>query len=806
MAKKLDFDKEKNNRNDNAIEEIMQADFPLPKPAEDAKNTAFARIREMASDSGNVENTENMMRRLSEKSTEKSTESSGKKSTGTVKSHKKFKTVYKTALGLTAAAAVFSTVCITNPAFAENIPLVGNVFKQLGNSMGFYGDYSKYAKQLTDSAEDAELADTDESQEDGGNPQSAQAEDQNTTENNNADKTKDNESYSKTVDGTTVTLSEVYCNEMALYLSMTIHTEDKFPDTFITSDGKPNIKLSENSTVKYDYMDEKSNLFNAYLDGKMLDDNTYAGVLRIPVEDMTVDDAGWTKFYEVRNAFFKEKGIDVDSEDFSFDKLAQTLGMDEYSDEKLPQVGGPAISDYVKDIKVPDRFAMELDLKDIVGTLPDDQDTTPDIPQDLRDEYNQKMAEHGISTDDADYESLTEEQKDLEHQFFTEMWNEYYERYPEANEGDNRYNSWTLKGDWKFNVDVEKNTSDTVKKDVNVVDENGDGVLSITKTPFEITMKMQDPETKYVAVMLDANGDIMPYGGVANSNADTYAIQDRDVSTVYIYLCDYYEYMDELKGYYWSDDYEEKAKTNMLTKSKFSFDSNGKLANCESRKAQDCEIFIVEGDSAGGSAKTARDRATQAILPLRGKILNVEKARLDRVYENAEIKAMITAFGTGIHEDFDITKLRYHKIIIMTDADVDGAHIATLLLTFIYRFMPELIKQGYVYRAQPPLYKLEKNKKVWYAYSDEELAAILDEVGRDQNNKIQRYKGLGEMDAEQLWETTMDPKHRVLLKVNFDESYASDIDVTFNTLMGDRVEPRRLFIEKNAKYVKNLDI
>ena len=565
MAKKLDFDKEKNNRNDNVIEEIMQADFPLPKQAEDAKNEAFSRIREMAAASGNVENTENMVRRLPEKSiekpTEKSTGSSGKKSSGTAKSHKKFKAVYKTALGLTAAAAVFSTVCITNPAFAENIPLVGNVFKQLGNSLGFYGDYSKYAKQLTESTEDTQPADSDGSQEGSSNSQNAQAENQNTTENHNADKTKDNQSYSKTVDGTTVTLSEVYCNEMALYLSMTIHTEDRFPDTFITSDGKPNIKLSENSTVKYDYMDGKSNLFNAYLDGKMLDDNTYAGVLRIPVEDMTVDEAGWTKFYEVRNAFFKEKGIDVDSEDFSFDKLAQTLGMDEYSDEKLPQVGGPAISDYVKDIKVPDLFAMELDLKDIVGTLPEDQDTTPDIPQDLRDEYNQKMSEHGISTDDADYESLTEEQKDLEHQFFTEMWNEYFERYPEAKEGNNRYNSWTLKGDWKFSVDVEKNTSDTVKKDVNVVDENGDGVLSITKTPFEITMKMQDPETKYVAVMLDANGDMMPDGGVANSNADTYAIQDRDVSTVYIYLCDYYEYMDELKGYYWSDNYEEKAKT-----------------------------------------------------------------------------------------------------------------------------------------------------------------------------------------------------------------------------------------------------
>lgn len=561
MAKKLDFDKEKNNRNDNAIEEIMQAEFPLPKQAEDAKNEAFARIREMAADSGNVENTENMVRRLTEKSTKKSTGSSGKKSSVTAKSHKKFKAVYKTALGLTAAAAVFSAVCITNPAFAENIPLVGNVFKQLGNSLGFYGDYSKYAKQLTDSTEDALSADADGSQEGSSNSQNTQAENQNTTENDNSDKTKDDQSYSKTVDGTTVTLSEVYCNELALYLSMTIHTEDKFPDTFITSDGKPNIKLSENSTVKYDYMDEKSNLFNAYLDGKMLDDNTYAGVLRIPVDDMTVDDAGWTKYYEVRNAFFKEKGIDVDSEDFSFDKLAQVLGMDEYSDENLPQVGGPAISDYVKDIKVPDRFAMELDLKDIVGTLPDDQDTTPDIPQDLRDEYNQKMAEHGISTDDADYESLTEEQKDLEHQFFTEMWNEYFERYPEAIEGNNRYNSWTLKGDWKFNVDVEKNTSDTVKKDVNVVDENGDGVLSITKTPFEITMKMQDPETKYFAVMLDANGDIMPYGGVANGNAGTYAIQDRDISTVYIYLCDYYEYMDELKGYYWSDDYEEKAKT-----------------------------------------------------------------------------------------------------------------------------------------------------------------------------------------------------------------------------------------------------
>ena len=254
---------------------------------------------------------------------------------------------------------------------------------------------------------------------------------------------------------------------------------------------------------------------------------------------------------------------------------------------------------------------------------------------------------------------------------------------------------------------------------------------------------------------------------------------------------------------------EAARKARELTRRKSALDGfalPGKLADCSDKDPSKCEIYIVEGDSAGGSAKTARNRITQAILPLRGKILNVEKARLDRIYGNEEIKSMITAFGTGIHEDFDISKLRYHKIIIMTDADVDGAHISTLLLTFLYRFMPELIKQGYVYLAQPPLYKLEKNKKVWYAYSDEELNDILTEIGRDQNNKIQRYKGLGEMDAEQLWETTMDPEKRILLKVTMNEEESSEIDLTFTTLMGDKVEPRKEFIEANAKYVKNLDI
>ncbi len=314
-----------------------------------------------------------------------------------------------------------------------------------------------------------------------------------------------------------------------------------------------------------------------------------------------------------------------------------------------------------------------------------------------------------------------------------------------------------------------------------------------------ISVKIEDPQfegqTKQKLGNSEARGAV---NGVVSEQLTYYLEQNPSVAKVIL---------DKAILAQRARDAARKARD--LTRRKSALDGlglPGKLADCSDKDPKNCEIFIVEGDSAGGSAKTARSRATQAILPLRGKILNVEKARVDKIYANAEIKAMITAFGTGIHEDFDIEKLRYNKIIIMTDADVDGAHIATLMLTFLYRFMPELIKQGHVFLAQPPLYKLEKNKKVWYAYSDEELNKILTEVGRDQNNKIQRYKGLGEMDPEQLWETTMDPERRVLLRVNFDEEAESDVDLTFTTLMGDKVEPRREFIETNAKFVKNLDI
>lgn len=342
--------------------------------------------------------------------------------------------------------------------------------------------------------------------------------------------------------------------------------------------------------------------------------------------------------------------------------------------------------------------------------------------------------------------------------------------------------------------DYAKNTKLIKETDTNLSgDDIREGLTAI------ISIKIEDPQfegqTKQKLGNSEARGAVE---GVVSEQLTYFLEQNPTVAKV---ICE--------KSILAQRAREAARKARDLTRRKTALEGTslpGKLADCSDKDPKNCEIYIVEGDSAGGSAKTARSRATQAILPLRGKILNVEKARLDKIYANAEIKAMITAFGTGIHEDFDISKLRYDKIIIMTDADVDGAHIATLMLTFIYRFMPELIRQGHVYLAKPPLYKLEKNQKEWYAYSDDELNQILSEVGRDQNNKIQRYKGLGEMDASQLWETTMDPERRILLRVNMNEDDESEVDLTFNTLMGDKVEPRRIFIEENAKYVKNLDV
>lgn len=504
------FDRENDYKTDDVIEEILQADFVLPKAVEEAKQEAFEKIRAQV----------NETQRRDDKMRKRTSGSSKKKM-------KKRQIIYKTALGMTAAVAVFSTVCISNPAFAENIPLIGSVFEKLGNSLGFSGEFEQYAKPVE---ETADLSQEKEMV------------------------------YSKTVNGTTVTLSEIYCNDTALYLSLTIQTEKDFPDTSVEQNGNQSIMLGTDSKVRYSFKEDDESLFNAYLDGKVIDTHTYAGVLRIAKKDMTIDHAGIAAFDEAREAFWLENGIDVNAEDFDFDKVAEVLGMDSYQDSYLPQVGGPDQNDYIKEIIIPDQFSMTLNIQDIIGQLPQEQVTTPEMPQDLLDEYARKMQENGISTDDADYEDLTQEQKEIEHQLFSEMWNQYYERYPDAALPNNKYDSWTLDGNWEFQIDVEKNTTDNIEKEVNVVDENGEGIISLVKTPFEITMNVNDSEGKYFPVLLDADGDLMSEYGMVGS-ADTVAVQNRDVSTVYVYLCNCIEYMDELKGYYWSEDYDEKAKT-----------------------------------------------------------------------------------------------------------------------------------------------------------------------------------------------------------------------------------------------------
>ena len=298
-------------------------------------------------------------------------------------------------------------------------------------------------------------------------------------------------------------------------------------------------------------------LLNSYLDGQILDEHTYAGVLRIESTDLTVDEKGWNDFYNARNSFFEENGIDVDT--FSTEQISEVFGIEEYTDEILPEIGGPDIHDYVKEISLPEDFTLDLTVRDIIGTLPEDQSKAPEIPEDIKKAYEDAMAENGLSTEEGAYDNFTEEQKDTENRLFTEMWNAYYERYPEAADPGNEYENWILDGEWKFTVDVNKNLSDTVTKDVAATDDDGYGVTSITKTPFEITVEMNDPEAKYVPVVLDAEGESMTGGGFVG-NMETVAVQGKDTSTVYVYICDYYEYLDELKGYYWSEDYEEKAK------------------------------------------------------------------------------------------------------------------------------------------------------------------------------------------------------------------------------------------------------
>ena len=483
MAKKFDFDREKNNRDNNnrdnkAIEEIMQADFPLPKQAEDAKNAAFAQIREMAADAGNhTENIKDTTRSLPEKSTE----SYRKKSGGTEKSHKKFKTVYKAALGMTAAAAVFSAVCITNPAFAENIPLVGNVFEQIGNSLGFSGDFSKYATPLEDDntadnetqngAEQKTFSNSD-------NTQTTAVEDGETTDSK----------WSQTYNGTTLTVSEVYCNDTALYISLVISMEDKIPNTLLTEDGTPYIRLDNGSVWMNCDFNEGDMLIDAPLDGQLIDDHTFAGVLRIDNTEFTYDIAGQKKFDAAWEAFWKEKGIN-DPYDATNEEMAAAIGIDDAENMTLEDeiaAGAPDEKDYLKEIKIPDQFTLKLKFSQITGQLPEEEQTVPDIPQELRDERDQAVADAGLNEDD--YENFTEEQQETLRLIDQEMYNKYTKLYPDVNKHPNKYENWWVDGDWDFTIPVEKNNAQTETIEIQAVDSDGNGVTSLTKTPFEITM------------------------------------------------------------------------------------------------------------------------------------------------------------------------------------------------------------------------------------------------------------------------------------------------------------------------------
>lgn len=563
MAKKFNFDKKMENDANNVIEEILQADFPLPEQAEAAKNEAFAKIREMAAASERQESTKDTYSEENRKveSLEINKYSQDDRefadNSNSTRSHRKFKTIYKTVLGMTAAAAVFSAVCITNPAFAENIPLVGNVFERIGNSLGFSGDFSKYATPLEDENSSTEVGSTQNEKE-----QNTSSDNRNTnaTESENVEAENTDSKWSQTYNGTTLTVSEVYCNDTALYISLIISMEEKIPNTLLTEDGTPWINLNNGSIwMKCDFNDGDM-LVNAPLDGQLIDDHTFAGVLRIDNTEFTYDFAGEQRFNEAWEKFWKEKGID-DVYNATNEEMAAAIGIEDAENvtiEDAIAAGAPDEKDYLKEIKVPDQFTMELSFPQIVGMLPEEETTTPEIPQELKDERDQAVADAGLNEDD--YENFTEEQQETLRLIDQEMYNKYTKLYPDVNKHPNKYENWWVDGDWDFTIPVEKNDAQTVTKEIQAVDSEGNGVTSLTKTPFEITMNESGDTADYFPVILDADGKPMSFGKFTGT-ANTVAISDRDISTVYVYLCDYIEYMDELKGYYWSDDYEEKAKT-----------------------------------------------------------------------------------------------------------------------------------------------------------------------------------------------------------------------------------------------------
>lgn len=563
MAKKFNFDKKMENDANNVIEEILQADFPLPEQAEAAKNEAFAKIREMAAASERQESTKDTYSEENRKveSLEINKYSQDDRefadNSNSTRSHRKFKTIYKTVLGMTAAAAVFSAVCITNPAFAENIPLVGNVFERIGNSLGFSGDFSKYATPLEDENSSTEVGSTQNEKE-----QNTSSDNRNTnaTESENVEAENTDSKWSQTYNGTTLTVSEVYCNDTALYISLIISMEEKIPNTLLTEDGTPWINLNNGSIwMKCDFNDGDM-LVNAPLDGQLIDDHTFAGVLRIDNTEFTYDFAGEQRFNEAWEKFWKEKGID-DVYNATNEEMAAAIGIEDAENvtiEDAIAAGAPDEKDYLKEIKVPVQFTMELSFPQIVGMLPEEETTTPEIPQELKDERDQAVADAGLNEDD--YENFTEEQQETLRLIDQEMYNKYTKLYPDVNKHPNKYENWWVDGDWDFTIPVEKNDAQTVIKEIQAVDSEGNGVISLTKTPFEITMNESGDTADYFPVILDADGKPMSFGKFTGT-ANTVAISDRDISTVYVYLCDYIEYMDELKGYYWSDDYEEKAKT-----------------------------------------------------------------------------------------------------------------------------------------------------------------------------------------------------------------------------------------------------